>query len=210
MPSSRTTDAMRVGVYRFSRARSRKAAKDRGLAAAEIAVRAEEARRAEEQRRVQAGFDWAWSALTSNVPQVVLGALEAAFEDNEAPAAAVDVEGDRVTVLMMCPDPALVPERKPSITPSGSPSLKKRTKTEFNQLYLSAIASYVLATVKETFAVAPSLRQARLVALRHEPSAGLCADRLVALFAGTFTRDLMRGARWDAIDLTRVLDEVPD
>src|SRR3954451_1078767 len=134
-----------------------------------------------------------------------LGALEAALENSEAPAAAVDVEGDRVTVLMMCPDPALVPERKPSITPSGSPSLKKRTKTEFNELYLSAIASYVLATVKETFAVAPSLRQARLVALRHEPSAGMCADRLVALFAGTFTRDLMRGARWDAIDLTRVL-----
>lgn len=99
-------------------------------------------------------------ALTTNwclnEPDVAIAALERAFADNEAPAAPIDCEGDRTTVVMeFQPREAIVPERKPARTPTGKPTLKKRTKTEINRLYLEALGSNVLATVKETFAVAP-------------------------------------------------------
>ncbi len=197
------------GVSLFARA-ERRAAKARAAEAAAQAVRAEEARRAEDHRQAQAALDAAWQALMTNEPEAVLHAIEAAFADNEVPAAAVDVQGVRVTLLMMAPDVALVPERKPALTPTGKPTLKKRTKAEFNDLYVSAMASYVLATVKEALAVAPGLQEANIIVLRREPSAGLGDDRLIALFAGRFPRTLLEGARWDAIDLARVLDEVPD
>jgi hypothetical protein len=145
-----------------------------------------------------------------NESEAVLGAIEAAFADNEAPAAAVDVQGARVTLLMMAPDPTLVPERKPAVTPTGRPTLKKRARAESNDLYISAVASYALATVKEALAVAPGLQEASIIVLRREQSAGLGDDKLVALFAGRFPRALLNGARWDAIDLARVLDEVSD
>ena len=89
-------------------------------------------------------------------PDVAIAALERAFADNEAPAAPIDCEGDRTTVVMEFQSrEAIVPERKPARTPTGKPTLKKRTKTEINRLYLEALGSNVLATVKETFAVAP-------------------------------------------------------
>jgi hypothetical protein len=197
------------GISIFARA-ERTAAKARAREIAEQAIREEEARRAEEHRHAQAALDEAWQALMSNEPEVVLQAIEAAFADNEAPGAAVDVQGDRVTLLMMAPDPTLVPDRKPALTPTGNPTLKKRTKAEFNDLYISALASYVLATIKEALTVAPALQEANIIVLRREQSAGLGDDKLVALFAGRFPRTLLEGARWEAIDLARVLDEVPN
>lgn len=197
------------GISIFARS-ERGAAKARAQRTAAQAIRAEEARRAEEQRQAQAALDAAWQALMANDPDTVLHAIEAAFSDNDSPAAAVDVQGPRVTLLMMAPDPTVVPERKPALTPTGRPTLKKRTKAELNDLYVSAIASYVLATVKEALAVAPGLQEANIIALRKEPSAGLGDDKLVALFAGRFPRTLLDEVRWEAIDLARVLDEVPD
>lgn len=197
------------GISLFARA-ERRAAKARAAETAVRAIREEQTRRDEEHRQTQAALDQAWQALTANDPEQVLHAIEVAFADNEAPAAAVDVQGARVTLLMMAPDPELVPERKPAVTPTGKPTLKKRTKGEFNDLYVSAIASYVLATVKEALTVAPGLQEASIIVLRKQPSAGLGDDKFVALFAGTFPRTLLEGARWEAIDLSRVLDEVPD
>jgi hypothetical protein len=197
------------GISIFARS-ERRAAKARAQETAAQAIRDEEAHRAEEQRHTQAALDAAWRALMANDPDAVLHAIEAAFADNEAPAAAVDVQGARVTLLMMAPDPAVVPERKPALTPAGRPTLKKRTKAELNDLYVSAIASYVFATVKEALAVAPGLQDANIIVLRREPSAGLGDDKVVALFAGRFPRTLLDDVHWNAIDLARVLDEVPD
>jgi hypothetical protein len=197
------------GVSFFHRS-ARRDAKARAESLADEAVAAEQARRAQEQAAAQTTLDQTWSALVANDPDVVLQVLEAAFADNEMPAAAVDVDRAALTLLMMAPDPALIPERKPAITPTGAPTLKKRTKTEFNELYERALAAHLLATVKEAFAVAPGVEQARVLVLRREPSAGLAADRVIALFAGTFPRDLLAGVDWRAVDLARVLDEVPD
>ena len=162
----------------------------RGRVAAELPVRIgeESERRAAERFAEQANFDDDWQLLQANDPAVTLGALEEAFADNEAPAAAIDCEGDQTTVVMQFVTPeAIVPERKPARTPTGKRTLKKRTKTEINHLYLAALGSNALATVKETFAVAPGTGVVQLLVVRRETS-GRLAGEWSAIYAGSFDR----------------------
>jgi len=150
---------------------------------AEEKQRRDAARAAEQQE-----LDAAWTRLLENDPAVTLPALEAAFADNESPAAAIDCDGKRTTVVMQFASPeAIVPERKPSRTPTGKRTLKKRTKTEINALYLEALGSNVLATVKEALAVAPGTEIVQLLVIRRETETKN-AGRLAAVYAGEFNR----------------------
>jgi hypothetical protein len=159
-----------------------------------LAVDAEKKRRAEERASEQAVLDDEWTRLNANDPSVTLSVLEKAFADNEAPAAAIDCEGGRTTVVMQfVPPEAIVPERKPARTPTGKPTLKKRTKTEINALYLEALGSNVLATVKETFAVAPGTDIVQMLVIRRETDKKH-AGELMAIYVGEFDRASYAGA----------------
>ncbi|MDP9475847.1 MAG: hypothetical protein M3R38_09190 [Actinomycetota bacterium] len=103
-----------------------------------------------------------------NDPRAVLAALEGAFEDNQAPAAPINCEGDEVTLMMLYESPDLVPDHKPDLTPSGKPTLRKRNKTERNELYAASLASNVLATAKEAFAVAPGTDRVIALVVRKD------------------------------------------
>lgn len=153
-----------------------------------LAVDAEKKRRADKRASEQAALDDGWRKLIANDPSVTLGVLEEVFADNEAPAAAIDCDGDRTTVVMQFVQPeAIVPERKPARTPTGKPTLKKRTKTEINALYLEALGSNVLATVKETFAAAPGTDVVQMLVVRRETDKKH-AGSLAAIYVGEFDR----------------------
>jgi hypothetical protein len=157
-------------------------------------VQAEEARRVAARDADQKELDEGWAKLQANDPEITLPALEQAFADNEAPAAAIDCEGNRTTVVMQfSPPEAIVPERKPARTPTGKRTLKKRTKTEANALYIEALGSNVLATAKETFAVAPGTEQIQLLVIRRETD-GKLASQLAAIYVGEFNRTAFEGA----------------
>ena len=137
-----------------------------------VRVAAEKEQRLASRAAEQAKLDEEWERLGANDPELTLAVLEQAFADNEAPAAAIDCEGDRTTVVMQFAAPeAIVPERKPARTPTGKRTLKKRTKTEINALYLQALGSNVLATVKEAFAVAPGTNVVQILVIRRETGA---------------------------------------
>lgn len=155
--------------------------------AAEREARAETERRAAGQHQAQQRLDEQWARLLANDPQAVMGVLEDAFADNGTPATPIACQGAEVTLAVKFGGPELVPERRPDITPSGRPTIKKRTKTDRNKLYFRALASNVLATVKETFAVAPAIAQASILVIREETSTR-DAGRLAAVYAGRFDR----------------------
>jgi hypothetical protein len=151
-------------------------------------VDAEKKRRTEERAAEQSVLDDEWERLKANDPSVTLSVLEAAFADNEAPAAAIDCDGDRTTVVMQFVTPeAIIPERKPARTPTGKRTLKKRTKTEINALYLEALGSNVLATIKETFAVAPGINVVQMLVVRRETDKKQ-AGQMAAIYVGEFDR----------------------
>jgi hypothetical protein len=150
--------------------RSQRRAAKQAAQQAEQAVQEEERRLAQAQAEEQAHLDAGWQQLLANEPQTVLAVLEEAFEDNQAPAAPIDCEGDEVTIIMLYESPTLVPDYKPALTQAGNPTLRKRNKTERNALYAASLASNVLATVKEAFAVAPGIGSVAVIVVRKDES----------------------------------------
>jgi hypothetical protein len=107
--------------------------------------------------------------------------------------------------------PDLIPDQIAAETPSGAPTLHKRTKTQRNELYLETLASHVLATVREGFAVAPALTAMSVLVVRREPvDEPGHNEELAAIYLGTFTKAFAIGQDWRRIDLLNVLDEPED
>lgn len=155
---------------------------------------AEQERRDAARAAEQQELDETWARLQVNDPEVTLPTLKKAFADNEAPAEAIRCEGGRTTVVMQfSPPEAIVPDRKPARTPTGKRTLKKRTKTEINALYLEALGSNVLATVKEAFAVAPGTETVQLLVVRRETDKKN-SGQLAAIYLGEFNRGGYEGA----------------
>ena len=208
-----------VGAIRAQRVREAKAAtsffdragRKAALAEAEQRATAEAAQLAAtydaERQRWQWELDRQWNALLSNEPDEVLAALADAFEDNEAPAAAVGLAGDEVTLVVVVPSISVLPERRPVLTSAGNVSLKKLTKTETNALYLAMVCGYVLVTVKEAFAVAPALRSTKVVTVRARPQDAYGKVGTDVLMATTFARERLKGIQWQQADAVRVTED---
>ena len=146
-------------------------------------------------------LDLAWSELVANDPQRVLAEVEDAFADNDAPAAPIDCEGDSLTLLMRFPHPdSIVPARHSSVTAGGRPTISGFTKTERNSLYLRALASHILATVREALATAPGIRETLILVVRGDDP-----NTLEPIYAGRFDRSIERAIA-PAEDPVHVLD----
>ena len=61
-------------------------------------------------------IDHVWTLLHANDPEAVTHVLSAAFEDNEAPTAAVAVQGTEVYLVVLVPPESVIPDRQPSTT----------------------------------------------------------------------------------------------
>jgi hypothetical protein len=137
-----------------------------------------------------------------------LGTLAEAFEDNEAAGSApVGVDGTEASVVVLVPTPAAVPERRPEMTAAGNLSLKKLTKRELSDFYKLMVCGYVLATVKEGFAVAPGLQHMRVVAIRNTGMDAYGKTRVEAVLAARFARSALQGVQWATADAATVLND---
>lgn len=167
-----------------------------------------------EHAQAQAAADAQWQRLLDNDSETVMAALEGAFEDNQSPAACLDVDVEDgihfATVLALFGPGTMVPEQKPALTPAGRPTLKKRTKTDRNQLYTTALGSMVLATVKEGFAVAPNVDEIRILVIRKDPQASTPTEYLTPIYAARFARGRTVNIPWTAIDPAETLLRADD
>jgi hypothetical protein len=184
----------------------RKAAKARAEQFAQAEAAQEEARRHALAADRQDELDAAWQSLMANSPEHVFRAIDAAYEDNEMPAAPLNVVGDRLMILVKIGAPEeLIPERAVGFTPTGRPTHKKRTKKEVNLLYAEVLASHVLATVSEALAVAPAINEARVLVIRGDRLGGGTA--LVPLYAGRFDRARIASTSMDQINPLTVIED---
>jgi stress response protein SCP2 len=185
-----------LGMFDFG---GRREAKRRARAGLDSAVAAEQAARAHRYQDQRAVELEAWHALAGNDPGAVLDALEVAFADNESDAVAVNCEqtdaGALVSLIVLVQAVDALPERKPVRSAAGAPTTPKRTKKELHDLYAWWLASTVLATVKEAFAVAPRIAGAQVLVVRRDTAASDPANYLTAVYTGRFDR--ARLARWD-------------
>jgi hypothetical protein len=190
----------------FARA-ERKAALAEAERRAQADAAALAAKYAEEQVGWQATLDHAWAALRANEPDVVLTTLVDAFEDNEAAAAAIGVEGAEVTLVVLVPPVSAVPERQPTITAAGNLSLKKLTKRETCDFYKLLVCGHALVTVKEAFAVAPGLTSARVVALRATSPDAYGKVHPEVVLAARFEKARLAGIQWSQANAAQVVND---
>ena len=155
--------------------------------------------------QAQAGV-W-WEALSRCDPDTVLGVLSEAFEDNEAAAAAVGVNGREVSLLVVVPPVSAVPERKPTTTPAGNLSLKKLTKRETADFYKLLVCGHLLVTLREAFAVVPALESARIVAVRASEPDAYGRRHPEVILAGRCERSALHDVRWAEADAARVFND---
>lgn len=187
---------------------ARKHARATAAATAQHHVELLESQRQYSWQQAQQQMDLWWESLRRNEPDVVLGVLGEAFEDNEAPAAAVGLDGSEVALVALVPNIHSIPERKPDLTPAGNLTLKKLTKSERGSYHTITAASHVLLTVRETFAVAPGLSAARLIALQHAGEDAYGRPRVEVLLAARFERHRFEGVQWDRVSAGAIMDAV--
>ncbi|GAA1478211.1 hypothetical protein GCM10009623_26570 [Nocardioides aestuarii] len=154
-----------------------------------------------QQTAWQRELDDQWEGLMRNEPDTVLGVLAVALEDNEAYAAAVGVDGDEVSIVVLLPEVEVLPERKPGVTAAGNLSLKKFTKTEAAELYKELVAGHLLTTVQEALAVAPAVQVVRVVGVRRTTK-----GRVDALVAARLSRAALAAAAWSTASATEILN----
>jgi hypothetical protein len=148
---------------------------------------------------------WPWQQLCDNDPEVVLATLVEAFEDNEAPAAPVAVDGAELDLVVLAPPSEVVPERMPDRTQAGNLTLRKLPKGEQSALYGLLVFGHLLVTMREAFAVAPGITAIRSVLLRHAGTDAYGRPRLECLLAGRFLRSAFDGVRWLDADASRIV-----
>ena len=161
----------------------------------------EEAERAATQQHQMASAQY--QAMKDQDPIALMGAMERTFEANDHPAAPIDCCDGSMTVLILFDPLAATPTKRPVLTPSGRFQLEERAAAKRHQLYVAALASTVLATVKETFATCPGLEEVRVLVVRRN-SGG--ADGLepygevVAIYAARFPVERVRHMDWVKLD----------
>ena len=146
---------------------------------------------ADEQRRVEE----LWRRLQANDPPTVFQRVEEAFEDNEAPAAPLGLDGSRLDVAVLAPSDDVLPEESVGQTNAGNLSVRRSTKSHRAQLYKSLVAGALIASAREALAVAPGLSTVRVCAVR--PMSAAPEATLEALALAEFERERLK-----AVDLS--------
>lgn len=160
------------GVSRLDRA-----ARRAGTAAADLQTREylahARANAGAHRSHMQAALDGEWQLLVGGDPGKVLEVVADALADNGAVATPVDSNGTAISIVMIAPPESDLPDVRPHQNASGAWTTKKMTAAERNELYLDILCSHVLTTVKETFAVAPSLVETAIAVVRDEAPMGM-------------------------------------
>jgi hypothetical protein len=193
-----------IGALRM---KAKIAARQQAAEAAAAEISAAQAARAEQRAATQRWLDEQWHKLLANDPDVVFATLTEAFEDNETPAAVVNVQSAVASVVILCPDLSAVPDRVPERTPAGNLAFKKMTKTLRNAYCTELVCGRVLATVREAFAVAPALSEVTTAVVRASEPDVHGRRQPECLLAAKFERQALSSVDWQATTASRIVND---
>jgi hypothetical protein len=182
-----------IGFWKRS---ARQAARAAAAAAAEAEIQYDRQWYETQRQQWQADLDERWAELQANQPDVVLATLAEAFEAHQIDAAAVSVDEGQVSVVVFVPGPEVVPEKLPTETPAGRPTVRAATKTQAAALYTTLVCGHVLAVVREALAVAAGLTAVRAAAVRSSAADVYGHSSFECLAAATFARSALQGVDW--------------
>ena len=120
----------------------------------------------------QAKADSWWELLKAGDQATVTASLELAFSDNPAPVVVHHAKEKNAILVLFLPAITVLPEKRLNITPTGRLSSKKWTIAEKNQVYGELLGAHLIATLREAWAVAPSLQEIRIVGIDQAHNLG--------------------------------------
>lgn len=159
--------ALRKRETPFWKRESRKIAREgaREVAQSQIeAIYAEDLALADENQR---RLDSWWRGLILGEGDVTSKALVDAFGDNYALVVVLSAKGANAEVVILLPKEEVLPAKKAHVTPTGRLSSKVWTKEERSNVYAEFIGIHVLATIRKTWAAAPSIQNLRILGVRR-------------------------------------------
>jgi hypothetical protein len=106
---------------------------------------------------------------------------------------------------MVFPSVESIPDTKPAVTPTGKPTIHKRTKTDRNELYAKSLASNVLATAREAFAVTPNISTVAVLTVCKDDSVG-GIPMAAPLCLAAFQRALVERFDWKRLDPLKTVE----
>lgn len=125
---------------------------------------------AEQTRQRQVEADSWWERLSRGQQGTLTAALKLAFADNPAPVDIIRAEQHEAALVLRLPGPDVLPGRQAHVTPGGKATTKAWTKTELADVYADLLGAHLLATLRESWAVGPSLRDIRVIGVRGRGS----------------------------------------
>lgn len=166
-------------------------------------IAAESRRFVDIHQGLQGQADMWWAALGANDELTVCEAVNNAFSDNPAAGCAVGVSGSTLSIVMRQQDIDSLPAQTPGTTSAGRPTLKSLTKKDRVGWWLLIMASNLVATAKEAFAVAPAVTEVSIAVLTRMPD----TMRLGIVAFGSWSRSAVESTPWRTPeDAYRILD----
>jgi len=110
----------------------------------------------------------------------------------------------------VCTPPPPCRSRDRSLRSPGVTHRELEPKTDRNQLYAASLASNVLATAKEAFAVAPGINSVAIMVMRKDPPSQNGRLALSCLYCGRCKRERFQQLDWPQVDPLTEISTVPD
>ena len=108
-----------------------------------------------------------WASLNAGDEATVTATLTAAFEDNTARVAVLSAAGDHARLFVLLPDVDVLGPKQAHVTSTGRLSSRNWPKADLHDAYASLLGAHLLATARETWAVTPSVRTAKIAGVRR-------------------------------------------
>ena len=172
-------------------------------------VASETSRRAAAQRLAQGLLNIQWQRLQAGEPEAVHAAVRTAL--TESAVTPLGCAGSTVVLVVAIADrDELIGDQEPAYTQAGRPTVRKRTQTRMNDLYVAAMASRLLGAGRRAAAAAPAIEEVFIIGIVPVDD----AEEWEAVYEGAFTRDYLL-TRVGAIPnqvgpLTDALDDAED
>jgi len=140
----------------------------------------EQAKRVAERKEAQASIDRAFAAWESGDPLACVLVANAVLSVSGLPGFLVSGQPDEFTVVVLAPGIDIVHPYRPSVTPSGNATVKKRSKTDRGDVHADLVGAATIGVVRALSVVLP--RSSTLSVAVTLPSDSLAKAPTVAWF----------------------------